>query len=175
MRYSAAPRMVVATSIAALTALFAACGGDESPASTPGGGINTRTPGATATATPTTPASTATPQGTSSPVSTPGTSGTPEFEDVTPDDAAIALASLAGEHAGQIAWLMDNLEPRCNEDRAALTELAERTWRHLNETERVAIPVSGILSRILTELPPGSTTHNCEPLFAAVIVEMRGR
>lgn len=118
------------------------------------------------------------PADSSPPDSTPSTStrtATPELTETEPYELAAGLAALAGEHPAEIAFLLDSLEPRCEEDRAALVSLTERTWRHLNETQGVAIPVSSILGRILQELPPGTSTHPCEPLMAAVIVALRGR
>lgn len=115
------------------------------------------------------PVSTSTPAGTPAPASTRTPAPPPEAD---PTEIEVALAELGGEDARLIAGALEVLSEQCSDDREALGEFAERTWRALNEQRGIRAPVTAIVGRVIASLPIDGRAVACESLFASVVTEL---
>ena len=166
-------RRAIAFAVLAL-ALGAACGGGDDPAPS---GVSTALPTGTSEATATTEGSatgTSTPVATSTATATPAT-GTVVTSTATPTELSDRLAALGGEDSGTIAELLADVSPRCQQTPEEFVALIERGWIVLRDSFDIALPVSSMIARIRTELPPGTSRENCETLITAVITEIANR
>ena len=148
----------------------AACGGDGDDAPS---GVTTAvpTPEATSNAEATStarPASTVTPEPADTPRAAPAS-------DTPPSALGRQLAALGGEDPAIVTELFERLTPRCQQSPEELGKLLERAWTALRETYDVALPITSMVSRIVVEIPAGSSRENCETLITAVIIQIVGR
>jgi hypothetical protein len=158
------------TTLAGFTiVLVTACGGGDDPA-LPSGvttALPTQTTEATATA-----ERTSTPAATATPTDTPQATVVPST--ATPTELSDRLAALGGEDSALIAGLLEVVAPRCQQSPEEFAELLDRGWTLMRD-RGVALPIASLLSRIATELPPGSSRENCETLITAVFTQLANR
>jgi hypothetical protein len=89
-----------------------------------------------------------------------------------PTEAEVALAQAVGGDAAQIAGGIVILTEQCSDSRDELAEIAEHTWRILNEQRNIRAPITAILARVIASLPVDGRTVACESLFASVVTEL---